>query len=206
MGLSEGADVRTPLLSECTVLRKELNEYIAGLESHAEFEDTALFLFFKAQFPDFKVTIEALAGQHAELHESGRAIQSHVQLLQQTIERTSKPTAKQLEPIVAGIKEAVGDFHDIIIEHLGEEEMAILHLWLHLSEDQYKVYEKDYLQAAGHAANVGAKPVPDKQGKMPVLKDRYGNEVDPFSPGCCFPGVGTCCKGSAYRQLLAQQN
>lgn len=37
---------------------------------------------------------------------------------------------------------------------------------------------------------------------FPVLYDRRGRAVNMQTPGCCFDGVDSCCKGSAYDRLI----
>eukprot|EP01139_Manchomonas_bermudensis_P024580 Amastigsp_a842980_61.p1 type:complete len:349 gc:universal Amastigsp_a842980_61:1-1047(+) len=63
------------------------------------------------------------------------------------------------------------------------------------------------LMAANSAAKkpAPAAPAPKPAAPKPQLLDRYGNVVDVNSPGCCFDGVDSCCKGSAYARLLRRQ-
>ena len=46
-----------------------------------------------------------------------------------------------------------------------------------------------------------AKPVPPP---YPILYDRRGRAVNMQTPGCCFDGVDSCCKQSAYERLLSK--
>mgnify|MGYP001066119358 CR=1 FL=1 len=85
-----------------------------------------------------------------------------------------------------------------------EEEERQAKKVLKQQEEKARAEEKERRAKKEKEAAKNQEEQKKKSTGLPKLYDRHGKEVDLSRPGCCFDGVDSCCKGSAYQKLLRQ--
>jgi len=211
---SEGDDgtLRESTCSMLAAFSKSFQEqWIPRLHGHADFEDMSLFPYFRDNEGPSRAQFAQAAPQLMDEHQLMDAHERDIVDLATSLPATmtSSGDIGKIKADAKTLLNSFDEYHTLILEHLAQEEQLLLGAWLGLSQSEYEGNFTRAMQRAGHGSVVPLAATKSNSGKpaapaspLPVLYDRRGRAVNMQTPGCCFEGVDSCCKGSAYNRLL----
>eukprot|EP00300_Choanocystis_sp_HF-7_P041637 c8415_g1_i1.p1 GENE.c8415_g1_i1~~c8415_g1_i1.p1 ORF type:complete len:339 (+),score=62.67 c8415_g1_i1:947-1963(+) len=177
--------------SSAAVVERRFAEYVDEIHSHLAHEEGELLpVWLGLSIPGYRRFIERMdGGGHGDTVSTAAAEAAAAEAAKanRRLERFSSELRGQLRVLL--------ERHELSLEDLQAAQPSLAAL---ISEAVSRVAR------APPPKPVAAVPPPAAAAaasSKPVLRDRHGKVVN-MDGGCCFDGVDTCCKGSAYARLM----